>query len=58
MESNLNRELSAAWSYLSQLLYLGTFYPDDAPSQALVDQQSQLAVEVHPVVMLVLHKEG
>lgn len=29
-------------SYLSQLLYLGTFYPDDAPCQALMDQQAKL----------------
>lgn len=25
-------------AHLSQLLYLGTFHPDDAPCQALMDQ--------------------
>lgn len=41
-------------SYLSQLLYLGTFYPDDAPCQALMNQQAKLAVKINPTVMLVL----
>lgn len=43
-------------SYLSQLLYLGTFYPDDAPCQALMDQQAKLRVKINPTVMLVLQK--
>lgn len=43
-------------SYLSQLLYLGTFHPDDSPGQTLMDQQTQLAVKINPVIMLVLGK--
>lgn len=44
-------------SYLSQLLYLGTFYPDDAPCQALMNQQAKLAVKINPTVMLILKKK-
>ena len=45
-------------SYLSQLLYLGTFHPNDAPCQALMDQQAKLTVKVNPAVMLVLQKHN
>lgn len=41
-------------SDLSQLFDLGSFDPDDAPRQTLVDQQAQLAVEVNAAVVLVL----
>lgn len=44
-------------SYLSQLLYLGTFHPYDSPGQALMDQQTQLTVKINAVVMLVLRSQ-
>lgn len=46
-------------SDLSQLFDLGSFHPDDAPGQTLVDQQAELAVKVNAAVVLVLmtHKE-
>lgn len=48
--------LTRTQSYLSQLLYLGAFYPDDAPCQALMDQQAKLTVKINPTVMLILKK--
>lgn len=41
-------------SYLSQLFYLGTFHPNDATCQTLMDQQAKLAVKINPTVMLIL----
>lgn len=51
---------AGAHSYLSQLLDFGTFHSNDAPCQALMDQQAQLAVKIYPAVMLILkkHKAG
>lgn len=43
-------------SYLSELLNLGSFHPNDGASQALVNQQTQLTVEVHAIILLVLCK--
>lgn len=58
MVQSIMVELLLMWtqSYLSQLLYLGTFYPDDAPCQALMDQQAKLTVKINPTVMLILKK--
>lgn len=41
-------------SYLPKLLNFGTFDPNDASSQTLVDKQAELAVKVNSIVMLVL----
>lgn len=58
MMQSIMVELPLIWtqSYLSQLLYLGTFYPDDAPCQALMDQQAKFTVKINPTVMLILKK--
>lgn len=45
---------SAASTHLAELLDLRSLYADDGASQALVDQQAQLAVKIHAIVMLVL----
>lgn len=56
---SITAEFPLIWiqSYLSQLLYLGTFHPDDAPCQALMNQQAKLAVKINPTVMLILKKK-
>lgn len=54
MWTALLEKLDGGVGVLSQLFDLGTFDPDDASSQALMDQQAKFAVKVNPAVMLVL----
>lgn len=49
---------STVSTHLAELLDLCSLYTDDGASQALVDQQSQLTLKIHTVVMLVLRDDA
>lgn len=49
-----DKEIKKKRIYLTELFDFGSLYPDDWASQALVDQQTQLTVKIHAIVLLVL----
>ena len=51
-----NGSLSLVSTYLSELLDLGSLHSNDGASEALVDQQTQLTVKVHAIVLLILSR--
>lgn len=48
--------LSIVSTHLPELFDLGSLHPNDRASQALVDQQTQLTVKIHAIVLLVLRE--
>lgn len=52
--TTLLKQLDAGLCVLTQLLDLGSLHSNDRTGQALVDQQTELTVKIHPIVLLVL----